>query len=163
MSIFNKASILLATLILVSACGFTPKGQVITRADIQSVYLSTPDPYGQLTREVEQQLRFANIDILSKPDEQMIQLRIGAEVQSRRTLSLYDNAQAAEYEIGYSVQYQIVRPNKEPLSFTVNIHRDFLENPKQALASSREAELILNEMREHTAKRIIRRLTTLDP
>ncbi|MCE0556038.1 MULTISPECIES: LPS assembly lipoprotein LptE [unclassified Motilimonas] len=163
MSILKKASLALATLILVSACGFTPKGQVISRADINSVYLSTPDPYGQLTREIEQQLRFANIDILSQPDEQMYQLRVGGEQQSRRTISLYDNAQSAEYELGYSLQYQIVRPNKEPLSFTINIHRDFLENPEQALASSREAELMLSEMRETAAQRIVRRLTTLEP
>ncbi len=163
MSILKQASLWLAGLLLLTGCGFTPKGQVINRADINSVYLSTPDPYGQLTREVEQQLRFANIDILRRPDEQMVQLRVGAEQQSRRIISLYDNGQSAEYELGYAVQYQITQPGKEPLSFTVNIHRDFLENPQQALASSREAELILNEMRENAARRIIRRLTTLEP
>ncbi|MCE2569963.1 LPS assembly lipoprotein LptE [Motilimonas eburnea] len=163
MSILKQASLWLAGLLLLTGCGFTPKGQVINRADINSVYLSTPDPYGQLTREVEQQLRFAKIDILRHPDEHMVQLRVGSEQQSKRTISLYDNGQSAEYELGYGVQYQIIQPGKEPLSFTINIHRDFLENPQQALASSREAELILNEMREHAARRIIRRLTTLEP
>ncbi|RJG51230.1 LPS-assembly lipoprotein LptE [Motilimonas pumila] len=165
----KKASLILATLLLLSACGFKPKGYVTNGGDIDKVYLQTADPYGPLTKEIERQLRYAKIEFIADlPDaeaviaQDIVKLVVSGERQTSRVISLYDNASTAENEISYSVSYQILRPEQSPLAFDINIVRDSLENPQQALASSREDEMILRELQREAAYRIVRQLTTLE-
>ncbi|QUM86538.1 MULTISPECIES: LPS assembly lipoprotein LptE [unclassified Moritella] len=86
-------------------------------------------------------------------------LRIMSESTERRTVSLYSDASAAEYELSYVIKMEVRLPNQEPQYFTVALQRDLLNNPQRALASSRESELLEREMREAAAQQIVRTLS----
>ncbi len=153
---------MLAILLLLNACGFRPKGSYTQGHSPAEIYFQSGDPYSDLTRLIENRLRQANITLAKKPREDLPTLTVAGDTISRRTVSLYASGQAAEYELGYSLSYRILIPGEKAQRFTVNLHRDFLDNPQQALAKSREEELIHHEMRTVAADQIVRRVTSLE-
>lgn len=86
-------------------------------------------------------------------------LRIMSESTGSRTVSLYSDATAAEYELSYVLQMEVRLPNQDPQYFTIALQRDQLNNSQEALARSREAELLVQELREAAAQQVVRTLS----
>lgn len=146
---------LVTTLLFLSGCGFHLKNINGLVEKFPDIYLQTNAPNGELTRFVKIRLRGANINILTEPNPDVAVLRIISERQTERTISLYANGQNAEKEIGYIMNYSLKMPHYTAKHYSVNVYRDFLDNPAQALAKSREAELLTKELRAIAADHII--------
>lgn len=162
-SLFNafKTLILLSPLVFLSACGFHLKHNDGLVEKYPKILLqSTPNT--DLTRLIKLRLRGAGIEISKELSDDIAILKINAERQTSRTISLYSNAQNAEKELGYNLSYSIQSPGYEAQDFTVNLYRDFLDNPAQALAKSREAELLVKELRVIAADHIINTMLSLE-
>ena len=156
-----KTLILACSLLLLTACGFHLKHNDGLVEKYPKILLqSTPNT--DLTRLVKIRLRGAGIEIVSEPSEDVAILKINPERRSERTISLYVNAQNAEQELGYNLSYSIQSPGYEAQNFTINLYRDFLDNPSQALAKSREAELLTKELRVIAADHIINTMLSLE-
>ena len=145
----------LAMTLLLSGCGFHLKHSDGLVDKFPEIYLQTNNPKGDLTRLVKLRLRGANIKILTEPSPDVAVLRLKSESQSERTISLYATAQNAEKEIGYVMKYSLKMPNYTAKDFDVNLYRDFLYDSSQALAKSREQELLIKELRGVAADHII--------
>jgi len=92
-------------------------------------------------------------------DSQTPVLRIMSESTGSRTVSLYSNATAAEYELSYVIKIEVRLPDQEPQYFTIALQRDQLNNSQEALARSRESELLIRELREAAAQQVVRTLS----
>ena len=162
-SIFNvfKPFLLLLSVFLLSACGFHLKHNDGLVEKYPKIWLQST-PNSDLTRLVKLRLRGAGIKIVEQPSEDIAILKINPERRSARTISLYVNAQNAEQELGYNLTYSIQSPGYEAQDFSVNLYRDFLDNPSQALAKSREAELLTKELRVIAADHIINTMLSLE-
>ncbi len=158
---YLKLSFILLSVLLISGCGFHLKHNDGLADKYPKIFLQSSDPNGELTRFVKIRLRGAGIEIMSLPAADIATLKIGAERRSSRTISLYVNAQNAEQELGYNLSYSIQSPGYQTQSFTVNLYRDFLDNPAQALAKSREEELLTQELRVIAADHIITTMLSL--
>ena len=86
-------------------------------------------------------------------------LRIMSESTGSRTVSLYSDATAAEYELSYVLKMEVRLPDQEPQYFTIALQRDQLNNSQEALARSRESELLVRELREAAAQQVVRTLS----
>ena len=86
-------------------------------------------------------------------------LRIMSESTGSRTVSLYSDATAAEYELSYVIKIEVRLPEQEPQYFTIALQRDQLNNSQEALARSRESELLIRELREAAAQQVVRTLS----
>ena len=86
-------------------------------------------------------------------------LRIMSESTESRTVSLYSDATAAEYELSYVIKIEVRLPEQEPQYFTIALQRDQLNNSQEALARSRESELLIRELREAAAQQVVRTLS----
>ncbi|GIU31103.1 LPS assembly lipoprotein LptE [Shewanella schlegeliana] len=153
--------ILLATLalsVLLSAgCGFKLQGSYSIPEQLQTLSLSSQDEYSELTRLVRERLRLNSIAVV-QPADDIPALRILNDSLDRSTLSIYPTGNVAEYELIYQVSFSVQLPHAESQRFDVAIHRDYLDDPRTALAKSREMELLLKEMRIQAADRIIQAL-----
>lgn len=143
-----------------ASCGFHLRGNYMLPDDIAKLSLTSFDRYGQLHRQVKSQFQLHGIEPVS-PSAQVPNLHLISESTGERTLSLYQNARAAEYELTYTVRYRIVVPGKGSQSYTTRVNRTFLDNPLTALAKSVERDMIEQEMREQAAKQIMRQLARL--
>ncbi len=147
---------------LLSACGFHLRGDYLLSDELQTLYVSSSDVHGELTRLVKQHLSRNQVTVLKHKSTQAPELRIISDKLDRRTLSVFQNGQVAEYELIYAVHYQLRfssekdDKHEDPLDFYFELNRDYQDDPNFALAKSRELSLLLSEMRQSAADKILR-------
>ena len=141
---------------LLSSCGFHLRGDYLLSDELQTLYVTSSDVHGELTRLVKQHLSHNQVKVLEHKKAKVPELRIMSDTLDRRTLSVFENGQVAEYELIYAVHYQLRFANEEPQNFRFELNRDYQDDPSLALAKSRELSLLLSEMRTSAADKILR-------
>jgi LPS-assembly lipoprotein len=160
----QRSSIFLVILLtsLLSSCGFHLRGDYLLCDELQTLYVSSSDVHGELTRLLKHHLASNQVKVLKSKSTNSPELRIISDTLDRRTLSVFQNGQVAEYELIYSVHYQLLFSAKngdapeEVQDFTFELNRDYQDDPNLALAKSRELSLLLSEMRKSAADKILR-------
>ena len=143
-----------------ASCGFHLRGNYMLPDDIAKLSLTSFDRYSTLHRQVESQFKMHGIESVP-PSAKVPNLHLLSESTGERTLSLYQNSRAAEYELTYNVRYSIVVPEKGTQTYTTKVNRTFLDNPLTALAKSVERDMIEDEMRQQASRQIMRQLARL--
>lgn len=156
-----KYLLVLFPLLLLTGCGFHLKHNDGLVEKYPKILLKSA-PNSELTRLIKLRLRGAGIEIVDTPSEDVAILKVNTERRSSRTISLNVTAQTAETELGFNLSYSIQSPGYEAQNFTVNLYRDFVESSSEALAKSRESELLTKELRIITAEHIIKTMLSLD-
>lgn len=148
-------------LIMLSGCGFQLRGNYLLAPELQNIVFSSVDPYSELTRIVKQHLTINDVNLLQQSDKDVPQMRMLQDNLDRRTLSVFPNGQVAEYELIYTVRYQILIPGQDVQQFSFELNRDYQDDPDIALAKSRELSLMLREMRKEAANKILRDMASI--
>lgn len=162
MLIKRLAFAIMALVIMTSAgCGFKLQRSYQIPEQLNQLSLSSSDEYSELTRLVREQLRLNNVKIVDAANDVPV-LRLLADSLERSTLSLYPTGNVAEYELIYLVEFAVALPGKEAQPFKIEIRRDYLDDPRTALAKSREMELLVKEMRIQAADRILQSLASTE-
>ena len=151
--------VLLLVSLLLSSCGFQLRGQ-LPLAKYPAIHLQG-DKHSQLLTELSMQLSRNNVQLLEQSSANVPQITLDRDSLQRRTLSLFPNGQVAEYELIYTVNYQLQLPNQEPIPYKIELFRDYQDDPNRALAKARELDLLLSELRGQAVARIIRQLGRL--
>ena len=155
-------SALLALIILISAgCGFQLQRSYQIPPQLTTLHLSSQDEYSELTRLVQERLRLSNVALVASGKD-VADLRLIRDSLKRATLSLYPTGNVAEYELIYQVEFAVTLPGRDPGYYNVEIRRDYLDDPRTALAKSREMELLTKEMRIQAADRIVQTLSSIE-
>lgn len=148
-------------MVLISGCGFQLRGDYLLAPDLQSLYISSIDKHGELTRLVKQHLDRNQVEVVNNFSPSVPELRILKDKLDRRTLSVFPNGQVAEYELIYTVKYELRFAEEDKQSFKFELNRDYQDDPDIALAKSRELSLMLREMRMEAADRILRSMASI--
>lgn len=144
---------------MLSACGFQLRGQLPLQ---QYPALSIQaERHSALAAVLSQRLQSHQIDVLASQQEASPHLMLHHDYLERRTLSLFPNGQVAEYELIYQVRYSIQMPDQQTQYFEFELFRDYQDDPNRALAKAQELDLMLTELREQAAQRILRQLGRL--
>lgn len=157
----NIRALLIVCLILsIAACGFTLRGSQqlpgnIKQVEVRSLSAHDPQARALANRLSVYQLGYTRAaSELDMPNTVILELR--PENLDRRLLSLFPTGQVAEYELIYRIDYRITFPGQEPINTSLEVLREYQDDPDQVLAKSRELDLVLEEMRADAADRIIR-------
>ena len=161
-------SILLCTCLTIS-CGFKLRGEYLLPTELQTLKVTSVDKYGELTRLVKQHLIINQVNLIATTNNKSTEastqivpeLHILKDSLDRRTLSVFPNGQVAEYELIYTVKYQLLIAGKPAQNFEFELNRDYQDDPDFALAKSRELNLLLSEMRQVAADRILRAMASI--
>ncbi|MDO6426578.1 LPS assembly lipoprotein LptE [Thalassotalea sp. 1_MG-2023] len=157
---YKVFSVMLFTLVL-TACGFQLRGNYLLDPELQHLNVSSVDRYGELTRLTIQHLQRNQVTVAKQFDNTLPELRILKDTLDRRTLSVFANGQVAEYELIYTVNYQLRFKEQDPLDFRFELNRDYQDDPDIALAKSRELSMMLKEMRIEAADKILRNMASI--
>ncbi len=144
-----------------ASCGFHLRTSFNLPAEIQTLSVTSADQYSNLSREMKQQLRIHDIDIV-EPEKNVSNLHLAGESYEESTLSLYQTSRVAEKQFRYSVNYSVTLPEQGSYDFSTSLSRTYLDNPLTALAKSIEVEMLMQEMRIEATKQIMRQLTRLN-
>lgn len=154
-------ALLTLTLLATSGCGFKLQRSYSIPDALKSLHLNSEDQYSELTRLVRERLRLNSINVVNA-NAALPTLSILNDSLDRTTLSLYPTGNVAEYELNYQVSFAVQLPERDAQRFEVAIHRDYLDDPRTALAKSREMELLVKEMRIQAADQIIQILASIE-
>ncbi|GGM86266.1 LPS-assembly lipoprotein LptE [Shewanella xiamenensis] len=144
-----------------AGCGFKLQRSYQIPEQLNQLSLSSSDEYSELTRLVRERLRLNNVKIVDAANDVPV-LRLITDSLERSTLSLYPTGNVAEYELIYFVEFAVALPGKEAQPFKIEIRRDYLDDPRTALAKSREMELLVKEMRIQAADRILQSMASTE-
>lgn len=144
-----------ALLAMLSGCGFQLRGNYQLPDTLQRVSLES-----QVSSELSDhmQQRFAHSGIQVADTQQPITVRLVSDKLERRTLSLFESGQVAEYELLYQVHYQLIQNRQLLLERTVEVARDYQDDPNFALAKTREREMLVDEMRAEASRLVLQQI-----
>ena len=163
--------ILLGSMALQS-CGFRLPQDYHLPDNIQQVSLASTEPHSLLLRALTK--RFNNLGIVvagaqatedalaNSEASQQVRLVLLSDTLDRRLLSLFSTGQVAEYQLVYSVHCELWLPQDDvPKLIAFDVNREYQDDPDAVLAKSRELELVLDEMRNQAADKIMRQMATM--
>lgn len=158
--LFVKFALVILFSSVLSACGFHLRGDYSVPQNLQKLSVTSFDQYSTFTRMLKTQLRMSEIEIV-EPAEDVPNLHIMSEGMGERTLSLYQNTNAAEQELTFNASYRVTIPEKGTLNLSTSVNRSYLANSLTALAKSVERDMLEDEMRKIATDQIIRQLARL--
>ncbi len=156
-----RISLIAVASLATASCGFHFRQSYNLPQEIQTMSVTSFDPYGHLKREMVYQLKLHDITIVPN-DEKSANLHLKGESYGESTLSLYQNSRVAEKQFAYTVSYSVSLPQQGSYNFSISLSRTYLDNPLTALAKSVEEEMLAQEMRIEATNQIIRQLARLN-
>lgn len=151
--------LLLASSLLLTSCGFHLRGSLPLER-YPAIFVDAKK-HSELASLLSQQLESNKVKLLTELDPKAPALMLQQDSLERRTLSLFPNGQVAEYELIYRVKYQLLLPDQDIQEFQFELTRDYQDDPNLALAKAKELDLLLQELRNQAASRIIRQLNRI--
>lgn len=145
--------------LLLGSCGFHLRGD-LPLSHFPAMYIQS-ERHSELAALLSSRLEYNKVELLSSYQQSAPMLQLLSDTLERRTLSLFPNGQVAEYELIYKVRYALTMPDAESQPYEFELFRDYQDDPNQALAKAKELELMLGELRQQAANRIMRQLSRL--
>ncbi len=167
MRIFQRL-VIITICLMTFACGFTLRGSQALPETLSEVAIKAPTRFAPLARTLNERLPVyqlkgslisSSTQINSSPAATVV-IEMQPENLERRLLSMFSTGQVAEYELIYTVEYEVAFPDRETISHSLVVAREYQEDPDRILAKSRELEIVIQEMRDEVADRMIRLLSS---
>lgn len=152
-------TLILVSSLLLASCGFHLRGN-LPLSHFPAMYIQS-DRHSELALLVSAKLQHNKVQLLNSMQATVPMLQLLSDSLERRTLSLFPNGQVAEYELIYKVRYALTMPDADAQFYQFELYRDYQDDPNQALAKAKELDLMLGELREQAANRIVRQLSRL--
>ncbi|MFK7993514.1 MAG: LPS assembly lipoprotein LptE [Granulosicoccus sp.] len=158
-------------LIFLSACGFYPRGSLITAAELGSIYVDAERDLS-IAEEVREALIDSSFELASNRDDAVILLRLSNESESERVVSVTSNGRVSELELTHAVNMLIAvskdgeKPFYQPgqSSNRVGVNREYTYDETGVLGKENEARILRDEMKRDLVRQIIlRSIASLAP
>ncbi len=154
----------MALIVSVSACGFRLRGTQQLPESINQVYIASQFAHMPMQRALEQRLSVYQLQNVTQTqaqqDPRTVTIYLQPEELERRLLSVFATGQVAEYELIFSIPYTVQFADQEAIASRIEVLREYQDDPDEVLAKSRELDLVLTEMRNEAADRMIRLLSS---
>lgn len=153
MRAIQQGLLLAAALLLLTACSFQLRGNYQLAPQLDAVSLEAP-ARSEIATLVNEVLTQRNVDVVSQGPN-IIHVELHQDRFDRRILSMLTSGQVAEYELIYVLPVTFSAANGDSSHHTIQILRDYQDDPNFALAKTRELELLVTEMRNDAAHRLL--------
>ncbi|HEX7026492.1 MAG TPA: LPS assembly lipoprotein LptE [Gammaproteobacteria bacterium] len=151
---------------LLTACGFHLRGSPelagnrALPAEMAVTVIEAPSQTSELVRQLKRALRSAEVVVADAEDQPGAARLSLSEELDRRVLSVDSEGRAVEYELNYTVTFQVSRDDiaweMPPQSITLT--RDYYFDRLEALAASRQEEMLRRNMQQEMARLILDRI-----
>lgn len=143
-----------------SACGWNLRGGENYSAP-EALNLVSSDRYAPLTLAFLEAMQQRTI---TTSDAAPLQLILGPELLSKKTVAVTNIGSPSQYELTLSVDYRYLTEKEPPtitLAKSISIHRVFDFDPSNTVAKHQEEYTLLEEMRRELAHRILQQAPNL--
>lgn len=145
-----------------TSCSFHLQGELPLTPPLQTMYLQTPDPYGTLSRQLQQSLKLSHVRLVDQAALAKTVLVIAQDTTSQDLLSVSGSQQTRQYNLNVVVTFEVTDPTGRILvpTQTMSESRSITIQSNQILGSSNEANLYYQQMRRALAYAIMNRLAS---
>lgn len=155
-----KTLLLIATLAILSACGWHFQQSVTMPNEWRTLALESDDSYNDFTVIMRRKLQENQVNVVNLEQNIPI-LRINKQITSDQVASIFKHGCEAEKLLMLEVEATFRLANGESYPINAKVNRTFFDNARAALAKSEEREVIWNDMREQVARQLIVKIIAL--
>lgn len=148
--------------LLVAACGFQLRGELVLPTEMSRTYIATNDNYSLFYRALRAELRMAGVDVVDSSGDASAVFSILGDNTAQRVLSVSARNVPTEFEVFYTVFYSVAvgeRSIMEQQSLTLT--RDYTYDETLVLGKAREEELLREAIVDDLVRIILKQLSSL--
>ncbi|WP_457097236.1 LPS-assembly lipoprotein LptE [Lysobacter sp. P5_B9] len=155
-----RRSLPIVLALALSACGFHLRSPLVLSGDLGPVRVASVDRYSPLADSLSQSIRRAGATIALPTDESATVVDLLSERWGDTPISVDELGRAQELSLRYAVVFEVRRADgtKPVPRQAVELSRDYISNPVNAIGTEGEREILVKELRREMAASIIRRL-----
>jgi len=148
--------------IALGGCGFQLRGQIDLPDSMRLISVTSPDDTTDFVRELSAQLRANGVQLTDGTAPKASTLRIKRERVYREALTISQDARVREYILYLEVQFDFVDAEGQPIirNEVIRLSRDYRFNEQAILGSSREEEILAQDLTRALASIIVRQLAS---
>ncbi|CAL1328992.1 LPS assembly lipoprotein LptE [Candidatus Providencia siddallii] len=149
--------ILFLFILINTGCGFHFQKNIFSETEKKELQLNSNKQYSYFIKTLIEQLKIKNFD-LSKTNRNTPILNIINFFEDTRTLSIFCDGKAAEKQLIFTINTELIINNNKFYKLNNKIERTFFENNLKALAKDTEKDTIMQEMQEEAIHNLIHNL-----
>lgn len=149
-------------LLALGACGFQLRSAPTVPAEMTRTYIDTNDRHSLFYRRLNRALEAAGVNVVENPADATATFSILSDETDQRVLSVSARNVPREYEVYYSIYYQVRSGEKallEPQLQTAT--RDYTWDETQVLGKTREEDLLREAIAEDLVRIVLIQLSAL--
>jgi len=148
---------LLTLLLFVSACGYHLRGSIDLPEGLKSIYLQGGT--AQLRKSMGRTLKASGGQLVDTIEQAGLVVQVLKERMDRRVLSLSSTGRANEYEIIYTLDFDLLDAEGNLLAKKQRIEKskDYFNNQEEVLGKDNEEQVIREEMYRSAVQLIVNR------
>jgi LPS-assembly lipoprotein len=151
-----------ATATLLAACGFHLLGHTPLPAVMQNPYVEAPDRQSDFIQSLRHALLSNGAQLAQDRSKASAVVSILRDTVARRTLTVSATNQPNEYEVTYTVAFEVSAGGKELLAAQeLSATRSFSFQEQLLLAKGHEEDILRQDMARDLADMVVRRLSSL--
>ncbi|WP_266169558.1 LPS assembly lipoprotein LptE [Dyella subtropica] len=157
-----KASLMLASALALTACGFHLRQSAALPPSMQRMHLSV-NGGGGLQRDLIRALEGSGVTVEDNPGAGIAELSIPVANFSTDTLTVSGTARVTEYAVHYQVQFLVNDGAGQPLlpQQTINMSRDFSYDATNTIGTTAQVQEIQRSLNDDMVQAILFRLQAL--
>ena len=158
-----RRSLPIVLALALSACGFHLREELVLPSDIAAVRVASVDRYSPLPDALMESVKRAGAKLAEPGDESATVLDLLSERWGDTPNSVDQLGRAQEFSLRYAVVFELRRADGVKLvpRQAVELSRDYISNPVNAIGTESEREILVKEMRREMAASIVRRIGTV--
>jgi LPS-assembly lipoprotein len=149
---------LIASVFLLTACGFHLRGQNELPPELKNLYLQSSNPYGQLELILKNTLDSMGVNLADSPQGAPVTLNIIRADLSHDNPNVVSSDQATIYNFTNTCTFTLIR-NKTKSQIivpqTISFTRQLTLQPNEILETSSEVDTLKDEMQRDMVSRIL--------
>ncbi|MGR9115484.1 MAG: LPS-assembly lipoprotein LptE [Gammaproteobacteria bacterium] len=153
----SRKSIALVFVLLLGSCGYHLRGAVDLPEQLRKVYLANAS--SSLREQFTKSLKSSSGQVVGSSAQAGMVVNILNERMDRRVLSLSNTGKANEFELNYSLDFQLLDATGAVLldRQTIEINRDYFNDQEAIIAKTNEEAVIRSEMYQQAVRAIVDR------
>lgn len=148
-------TLVLGLALMTVACAYHLRGAIELPEQMRKVYLKNASP--SLQQQFTKTLKASSVDVVKQINQAGLVVAVFNEKMDRRVLSLSSTGKASEFELNYSLDYELQDASgnvlKKPQS--IEITREYYNDQEAIIAKTNEEVIIQQELYQQAVKTIV--------
>jgi LPS-assembly lipoprotein len=157
-----KRFLVLAIAVSIAGCGFQLRGSKSVPPEMQRTYIDTLDRHSVFYRKMRSELLIYGVDVVDSAADATAVFSITSDVTDQRVVSVSARNVPREFEIFYTVRYQLNTPDKTLVEdSTQTMTRDYVYDETLVLGKDNEQQVLRDAIADDLVRLVMIQLTSL--